>query len=84
MKNGAPIYEPRGKGVGNRRCAAWRDFTIVDPLAETLNTEDVAVKTEVAWALGKLPDMRATNRSSPFRNRCTTSMKMMPTRISSN
>jgi HEAT repeat protein len=30
-----------------------------DPLLETLNTEDVAVKTEVAWALGKLPDMRA-------------------------
>ena len=35
------------------------DFTIVDPLLETLTTDDVVVKTEVAWALGKLPDRRA-------------------------
>jgi len=35
------------------------DFTIVDPLLDTLKTDDVSLKTEVAWALGKLPDRRA-------------------------
>jgi hypothetical protein len=35
------------------------DFSIVEPLLETLKTDDVALKTEVAWALGKLPDRKA-------------------------
>ena len=35
------------------------DFSIIEPLLETLATEDVSVKTEVAWALGKLPDRKA-------------------------
>lgn len=59
MKNGAPdLRAPAAKALGIVG-ALHGDFTIVDPLLETLNTEDVAVKTEVAWALGKLPDMRA-------------------------
>lgn len=59
MKNGAPdLRAPAAKALGIVG-ALHGDFTIVDPLLETLNTEDVAVRTEVAWALGKLPDMRA-------------------------
>ena len=59
MKSGAPdLRAPAAKALGIVG-ALHGDFTIVDPLLETLNTDDVAVKTEVAWALGKLPDMRA-------------------------
>ncbi|MCW5798448.1 MAG: HEAT repeat domain-containing protein [Nitrospira sp.] len=59
MKNGAQdLRAPAAKALGIVG-ALHGDFTIVDPLLETLNTEDVTVKTEVAWALGKLPDMRA-------------------------
>ena len=59
MKSGAPdLRAPAAKALGIVG-ALHGDFTIVDPLLETLNTEDVAVKTEVAWALGKLPDMKA-------------------------
>ena len=59
MKHGAPdLRAPAAKALGIVG-ALHGDFTIVDPLLETLNTDDVAVKTEVAWALGKLPDMRA-------------------------
>ena len=35
------------------------DPSIIPPLLEALNTEDLALKTEVVWALGKLPDRRA-------------------------
>jgi hypothetical protein len=35
------------------------DFSIIPPLLDALNNEDLTVKTEVAWALGKLPDRRA-------------------------
>ena len=59
MKSGPPdLRAPAAKALGIVG-ALHGDFTIVDPLLETLNTEDVAVKTEVTWALGKLPDMRA-------------------------
>jgi hypothetical protein len=59
MKSGAPdLRAPAAKALGIVG-ALHGDFTIVDPLLETLNTDDVTVKTEVAWALGKLPDMRA-------------------------
>ncbi|MDR4479103.1 MAG: HEAT repeat domain-containing protein [Nitrospira sp.] len=59
MQQGAPdLRAPAAKALGIAG-ALHGDFTIVDPLLETLNTEDVAVKTEVAWALGKLPDRRA-------------------------
>jgi len=59
MKSGAPdLRAPAAKALGIVG-ALHGDFTIVDPLLETLNTDDVVVKTEVAWALGKLPDMRS-------------------------
>ncbi len=35
------------------------DFSVVDPLLATLSSEHVGVKTEVAWALGKVPDRKA-------------------------
>ncbi len=59
MKSGAlDLRAPAAKALGIVG-ALHGDFTIVDPLLETLNTDDVALKTEVAWALGKLPDRRA-------------------------
>jgi hypothetical protein len=35
------------------------DVSIIPPLIEALNTNDIALKTEVVWALGQLPDRRA-------------------------
>lgn len=35
------------------------DTTIIPPLLDALATDDVALKTEVVWALGQLPDRRA-------------------------
>ena len=35
------------------------DLSIIPPLLEALNTDDIILKTEVVWALGKLPDGRA-------------------------
>ena len=49
------------------------DFTVVDPLLVALNTNHIGVKTEVAWALGKVPDRKAhppllkTLSRTPFR-----------------
>ncbi len=59
MKTGAPELRAAAAKALGIVGALHGDFTIVDPLLETLNTDDVAVKTEVAWALGKLPDMRS-------------------------
>lgn len=35
------------------------DVSIIPPLLEQLNTDDITLKTEVVWALGQLPDRRA-------------------------
>ena len=35
------------------------DASIIPPLLEALNTDDLALKTEVVWALGQIPDRRA-------------------------
>jgi hypothetical protein len=35
------------------------DASIVPPLLDALNSEDLAFKTEVVWALGQLPDRRS-------------------------
>ncbi len=59
MKTGAPELRAAAAKALGYVGALHGDFTIIDPLLATLNTEDVAVKTEVAWALGKLPDRRA-------------------------
>ena len=59
MKNGQPELRPSAAKALGVLGALHGDFTIVDPLLETLKTDDVALKTEVAWALGKLPDRKA-------------------------
>jgi len=59
MKNGRPELRPSAAKALGVLGALHGDFTIVDPLLETLKTDDVALKTEVAWALGKLPDRKA-------------------------
>jgi hypothetical protein len=59
MKNGPRELRPSAAKALGVLGALHGDFTIVDPLLETLQTDDVALKTEVAWALGKLPDRKA-------------------------
>jgi HEAT repeat protein len=60
MKTGRPELRPSAAKALGILGALHGDFTIVDPLLETLkSTDDVALKTEVVWALGKLPDRRA-------------------------
>lgn len=59
MRNGKPELRPAAAKALGVLGALHGDFTIVDPLLETLKTDDVALKTEVAWALGKLPDRKA-------------------------
>jgi hypothetical protein len=59
LKTGKPeLRAAAAKGLGLVG-ALHGDFTIIDPLLEALKTDDLTVKTEVAWALGKLPDRRA-------------------------
>lgn len=59
LKNGKPeLQAAAAKGLGQIG-ALNGDFSIIPPLIEALRTQDVAVKTEVAWALGKLPDRRS-------------------------
>jgi len=59
MKSGTPELRAAAAKALGLAGALHGDFTIIDPLLETLKTDDVVVKTEVAWALGKLPDRRA-------------------------
>jgi len=59
MKNGQPELRPSAARALGVLGALHGDFTIVDPLLEMLKTDDIALKTEVVWALGKLPDRRA-------------------------
>lgn len=59
LKTGRPelkIEAARGLGkVG----ALHGDTSIVPPLLDALDTEDITLKTEVVWALGKVPDRRS-------------------------
>jgi hypothetical protein len=60
MKSGPPELRPSAAKALGVLGALHGDFTIVDPLLETLKTtDDIVLKTEVVWALGKLPDRRA-------------------------
>jgi hypothetical protein len=59
LKTGTPdLQAAAAKGLGLLG-ALHSDFSIIPPLLEALNTDDLTVKTEVVWALGKLPDKRA-------------------------
>ena len=59
LKTGRPelkIEAARGLGkVG----ALHGDTSIVPPLLDALDTDDITLKTEVVWALGKVPDRRS-------------------------
>lgn len=59
MKSGPPELRATAAKALGLVGALHGDFTIIDPLLETLKTDDIDVKTEVVWALGKLPDRRA-------------------------
>jgi len=59
LKTGRPeLQAAAAKGLGQVG-ALHGDFAIIPPLLDALKSDNVAVKTEVAWALGKLPDKRA-------------------------
>jgi hypothetical protein len=59
LKTGQPeLQAAAAKGLGQVG-ALHGDFIIIPPLLDALKSDSVAVKTEVAWALGKLPDKRA-------------------------
>ncbi len=60
MKSGHPDLRAAAAKALGLVGALHGDFSVVDPLLETLKTtDDVTVKTEVVWALGKLPDRKA-------------------------
>ncbi|MDF0643771.1 MAG: HEAT repeat domain-containing protein [Nitrospira sp.] len=60
MQTGRPELRPSAAKALGILGALHGDFSIVDPLLETLKTtDDPALKTEIVWALGKLPDRRA-------------------------
>jgi HEAT repeat protein len=59
MRTGPPELKASAAKALGIFGALHGDFSIIDPLLDTLKTDDVNVKTEVAWALGKLPDRRA-------------------------
>ncbi len=59
MQSGPPQLRPEvAKGLGLVG-ALHGDPAIIPPLLEALKSDDVLLKTEAAWALGKLPDRRA-------------------------
>ena len=58
LKTGRPeLQAAAAKGLGQVG-GLHGDFSVIPPLLEALKTDDLAVKTEVVWALGKLPDKR--------------------------
>ena len=64
LKTGSPeLQAAAAKGLGQLG-ALHGDFAIIPPLLESLNSPDLAVKTEAAWALGKLPDRRQVQRTA--------------------
>lgn len=59
LQTGKPeLQAAAAKGLGQVG-ALHGDFSIIPPLLQALKTDNLAVQTEVAWALGKLPDKRA-------------------------
>jgi hypothetical protein len=59
LQTGKPeLQVAAAKGLGQVG-ALHGDFSIIPSLLDALKSDDLAVKTEAAWALGKLPDKRA-------------------------
>lgn len=59
LKTGQPELQAEAAKALGVAGALHGDFSIIQPLLEALNSPDISVKTEVAWALGKLPDRQA-------------------------
>lgn len=58
LETGKPeLQAAAAKGLGQVG-ALHGDFSIIQPLLQALKVDDLGVKTEVVWALGKLPDKR--------------------------
>lgn len=58
LQTGKPeLQAAAAKGLGQVG-ALHGDFAIIPPLLQALQTDNLAVQTEAAWALGKLPDKR--------------------------
>ncbi len=59
LRTGPPeLRAAAAKGLGQVG-GLHGDVSVVPPLIEALKTDDLALKTEVVWALGKVPDRRA-------------------------
>ena len=59
LQTGKPeLQAAAAKGLGQVG-ALHGDFSIIPPLLDALKSDNLAVKTEAAWALGKLPDKRS-------------------------
>jgi len=59
LKSGPPEQKVAAAKALGKVGALHGDISIIPPLLETLNTDDLILKTEVVWALGQLPDRRA-------------------------
>jgi hypothetical protein len=59
LQTGSPPLKLAAAKALGKVGALHGDVTIIPPLLDTLNTDDLALKTEVVWALGQLPDRRA-------------------------
>ncbi len=55
---GSPLKLAAAKALG-KVGALHGNAAIIPPLLDALKTDDIALKTEVVWALGQLPDRRA-------------------------
>ena len=59
LNNGQGLSKLHAAKALGKVGALHGDASIVPPLLEALNTDDLALKTEVVWALGQIPDGRA-------------------------
>lgn len=59
LKSGPQAHKIAAAKALGKVGALHGDATIIPPLIEALTTSDTALKTEVVWALGQLPDRRA-------------------------
>ena len=59
LRTGRPELKVEAARSLGKVGALHGDFSVVPPLLEALQTDDFVLKTEVVWALGKLPDKRS-------------------------
>lgn len=59
LKTGRPEHKVAAAKALGKVGALHGNTAIIPPLLDSLQTEDLVLKTEVVWALGQLPDRRA-------------------------